>query len=399
MRWASRCALLVWPVGGALIACSTYQQLGKEDGGNVGYASGAGGEGQGSGGDGAPGGTGTHATGGHDGSTGGRNSGTGGTAGSPDSGETGGSMLGHAGQATAGQGPVEPQGLPGASSFTKLIIRSSGGMPPPPGDPEPQCDVGDDDGLTLHRASKTLNWAECQVAEGSSEPVVRILGRDLTDAEFQAALNTLSLVAPSTREMCGADKPVVTLELEVDGSSILYTDDFYKCNNDPGSTRYVENIDPLHGWLGALVNGLAVPSHPAALSVYTDTVLDQDPPTGSECASHYQPQYELDLMTGELSWEYCTTPADSGAFMLITGRRVLENAELETVLRAYSSLQLGVSGPCRSLEMPTSYYVTSVRVDDEVYLVDEAASCSADISGDYAVGVRGLGEVIEGLVR
>jgi hypothetical protein len=63
-------------------------------------------------------------------------------------------------------------------------------MPPTPGDPEPQCDVGDDEGLTLDSASKTLDWAECQVAEGSSEPVVHSLGRDLTDAELQAALNT-----------------------------------------------------------------------------------------------------------------------------------------------------------------------------------------------------------------
>jgi hypothetical protein len=48
------------------------------------------------------------------------------------------------------------------------------------------------------------------------------------------------------REMCEADKPVVTLKLVVDGLSTSYTDDFYKCNKDSKHRR--DTRGPANGW-------------------------------------------------------------------------------------------------------------------------------------------------------
>ncbi|MBN1605638.1 MAG: hypothetical protein JW940_03355 [Polyangiaceae bacterium] len=443
MRRGKRIALLVWPVCGALTACSTDQRLGTAagDAGAGGEARGSGGHtdegtagspsdatggrshntggvgggrttgqaGQGTGGrvdgtGGADGGTDAaqagQATGGRTEGTGGRTEGTGGrTEGT--GGATGGrgATGGQAGQGTGGGAPSE--GLPGASSFSKLTVRESDAMAmtyPPTS--EDECALSGSDAYehvwVVDRSSRTLSWDRCRyyppykVDRGSGT---------LSDAEFQGVLNALSVVVPSTRYRCGFDGPLMKLELEVDGSSILYTDDFYKCDNDP--TNYVQELYHLVSWLGTLSGALEMPATPV-LDVYTDDPLDEVPPSASECTAHYVPHFQLDLSTGDFSWDYCTTPAESGDFTLVTGSRVLEAAELASVLRAYGELELGASGPCASLSIPTSEYAEEVRVaydDSYLYLVDEGFSCDPESGQGYAIGIAELVRVVEGLDR
>jgi hypothetical protein len=441
MKRALKSALLMWPVFGALAACGVHQGLGTAAG-----DSGAGGEAQSSGGDADEGtaGSPTHSTGGRDNAvgsatggtdsgragqaaggrpdgadgqpdgaggqpdgaggrpdgTGGRPDGTGGATGGTDIVDTagGGATGGQAGQGAGGNAPSES--LPGASSFTKLTVReSSGGGRMYPATPEDECDFyGYEQVWIVDSGSRTLSWDRCRyyppykVDRGSGT---------LSDAEFQAVLNTLSVVAPSNRRSCGNDAPIVTLELEVDGSSTLYTDDFYSCDDDPNK-NYVQSLFHLVSWLQDLSWSLEVPATPDTLDVYTDDPLDEDPPSASECTAHYVPHFQLDLSTGDFSWDYCTTPAESGAFTLVTGSRVLEAAELASVLTAYGSLELGASGPCESLIIPTSEYIESVRIENDnsyLYLIDEGFSCNAESSYGYAIGVPALVRVIEGLGR
>jgi hypothetical protein len=391
MKRALAYMLPMWPLVCVLAACSTAQQLGS-----AASDSGAGGEVQGSAGEGDTGGSSPQ-------STGGRGPGTGGAAGSGDSAQGGQGTGGAAGSGDGGQagkgaaGSAARELLPGASSFTKLTVRSSGGMPMG-SDPADECHDGYQDAWSVDRASQTLSWDFC----GWPSPRVVERGRrTLSDAEFRAVVNTLSIVAPSTRDACGADKPNVTLELEVDGSSTVYTDDFYQgCDAEPEGKRYVQGLDALSGWLSWLSSGLEIPAAPETLSVSGDP-LSQDPPVDSECWSHYQRRYELDVSTGDLSWDYCSTPAETGAFMVVTGNRVLDEAERESALRAYGHLEVGASGPCDSLSVPANDfgYVASVWIGEAVYLVDEGASCSDDTSGAYAIGVAALARTLDGLVR
>ncbi|MBN1612255.1 MAG: hypothetical protein JW940_36825 [Polyangiaceae bacterium] len=115
-----------------------------------------------------------------------------------------------------------------------------------------------------------------------------------------------------------------------------------------------------------------------------------------------EPHYELEVSTGNLSWDYCTAPAESGAFTVVTGSRVLDEAELASVLRPYGNLELDASGPCDAMSIPTSEYGASVIVEDDPWyldLVDEGFSCSAESSGIYAIGIPALARIIDSLVR
>ncbi|HOU89465.1 MAG TPA: hypothetical protein PLU22_00405 [Polyangiaceae bacterium] len=262
-------------------------------------------------------------------------------------------------------------------------------------DPADECGDGYESVWSVDRGARTLTWDYC----GWSSPALIERGsRTLSDAELQGVVNTLSIVAPSPLNECGADKERITLELEVDGPSTSCLDDFYSCLDEPNA-RFVQRLDPLVNWVRWCSSDRALPATPAALFGSTGDTLEPDPPSGSTCWEYYAPLYELDVATRKLDWGYCTTTAESGAYTAVVGSRVLDEAELEAVLDAYADLALGASGPCDSLSVPTSSYVASVRIDDDLYLIDEGASCSAAGFDAFAIGVRALSGVIEGLVR
>jgi hypothetical protein len=355
-------------------------QAGQGTGGRVepsGGASGGDTGGRGIGGRGAMGGRGGQGTGGAGGSTAGGRSAT----------------AGEAGQSTDGGAPSS--GLPGSNSFSKLTVRAVNPMGMYlPTSPEDECSMADESVRSVDRSSRTLNWEYCR-----SGPPTQIErgSRTLSEAELQAVHNTLSLVVPYTGTSCGADGPVLTLEFEVDGSSTSYTDDTFTCYADP-STNRIRQAFPLYDWLGVLTPALAIPATPGTLSVNTGVPLTQTPPEQSECWDRFVPQFEVDVATGRLSWDYCATPAEAGDFTVVTGSRVLGDTELASVLRAYDNLEIGASSPCDALSPPASYRAAWVQIDDGPHLIDESGSCSDEAEGAYAIGVPELVGVVEGLV-
>jgi hypothetical protein len=124
------------------------------------------------------------------------------------------------------------------SDATKLVADSPGGgfTPPPP--PGSNCAIGRQK-YTLDVASRKLDWEQCDW-NGGTAPLRLVTGsRTLSRAEvadIEAAANSVTI---STRNICGADKPMMKIHVTTPKGTETYTDDFYSCM---GQGPFVENI-------------------------------------------------------------------------------------------------------------------------------------------------------------
>lgn len=407
MRRVFDFVVLVWPLCGALAACGSDDVTDTDsDSGSSGTSSGSGG------------------SAGHGGNpAGGRTSGTGGAVGGSDSGvpSSGGAISGNGVGASSGDAGAAPggsdaggrggvgatvgqageggtgddvgDGLPGTSSFTRLTLRRFESSPTATGD----CRDDFVSEWSFEPASRTLAWDYCDLSHAAEEK-----GSDtLSEAEAQAVLNALSLVKPYQHTLgCLADSGFAELELDVDGSATTYQT-YYGCGPEPSDPSTII------GWPSALMSWLEwrssseIPAMPRTLRLFTG---ESPPATGSDCTDPPYPlEYELDLMTGEVTWSWCAIDPETGdhADPRPSDSRVLDAEVLESVRNAYAGLELGVSGPCDSLVIPPRAADGSVRAprittDEDVVLVDEGVSCADggyDVGG-WAIGVAALTHLV-----
>jgi hypothetical protein len=133
---------------------------------------------------------------------------------------------------------------------TKLVAYSPGGgfTPPPP--PGSTCRVGAEK-YTLDIASGELSWEVCDFVDWST-PMHSVSGsRVLTAAELAQVDAVMGALTIFTGEVCGADKPLLTIEVtsKSQGTKTFF-DDFYSCMDR--SRTYVSNIDAVFSALREL---------------------------------------------------------------------------------------------------------------------------------------------------
>lgn len=88
---------------------------------------------------------------------------------------------------------------------------------------------------------RELTWSECPIA-GGSQPWREVSGaRTLDRDDHDRVVEVLRAIVVSSEEICGADKPVLTITVKTEGAEQLYTDSFYSCRGD--AAPYVDGID------------------------------------------------------------------------------------------------------------------------------------------------------------
>ena len=103
-------------------------------------------------------------------------------------------------------------------SFVQLILEISGGYGPEP------CSNGDDH-YEVTQATKQLGWTGCDYGKTPSEPITG--ERTLSDAELDSVNDAFHGIALSTAKSCGADAPLITLDVTTHQGVERYVDDFY----------------------------------------------------------------------------------------------------------------------------------------------------------------------------
>jgi hypothetical protein len=122
---------------------------------------------------------------------------------------------------------------------TKLVAESPGGgfTPPPP--PGSTCAIGRQK-YSLDLASRKLDWEQCEFT-GTSQPLhLKTGSRTLTLAELASVTAAANDLKISTRDICGADKPMLKVAVTTPSGTQTYTDSFYSCM---GQGPFVDDID------------------------------------------------------------------------------------------------------------------------------------------------------------
>lgn len=280
-------------------------------------------------------------------------------------------------------------------TFTHLTFKSSGGMPlAPPGTAE--ClDGTHEDVIHVNNTTKTLGWNVCGAMQG-----VETGERALTSAELASLHTALSTVVIGNRGDCGADKPQVTLDLDVGLSSERrYADDFYSCRPDPTGRTYVENMDAVHS---ALLKLLPPPpvrvAYPGGnfthLTLHSTGGMGGAPEAGDpECvALTHDDVIQVDATSETLDWNRCGT-----AKTVETGHRLLSVEEFESVRSALSAVVIGSSG---GLMMDAPMVTLDLKLDTSVslYADDSNSSVPPPAGRTYVENLGALNTVLLTLV-
>jgi hypothetical protein len=100
----------------------------------------------------------------------------------------------------------------------QLILEISGGFGPEP------CSNGNDH-YEVKQATKQLDWTGRDYGKSPSEPING--ERALSEAELDSVNEAFLGIALSTAKSCGADAPLITLDVETNQGVERYLDDFY----------------------------------------------------------------------------------------------------------------------------------------------------------------------------
>ncbi|MBK6691451.1 MAG: hypothetical protein IPG50_04510 [Myxococcales bacterium] len=134
------------------------------------------------------------------------------------------------------------------SNASKLVAVNEGGgfVPTPP--PGSKCKLGETR-FTFNRATRVLDW---QICDSNVTPYAMKSGlRTLSTVEAADVDATLSGVSIYTGTSCGADKPLMWMEVSSPGQGTKkFYDSFYSCN---GLGTYVDNIDDVFAKLQEFV--------------------------------------------------------------------------------------------------------------------------------------------------
>lgn len=137
------------------------------------------------------------------------------------------------------------------ANATKLVANNAGGGFTPPPAPGSVCGLGAAN-YSLDVASRKLTWKECSFADWNTPMKWETGSRVLTVAELASLKLVLKNVKISDNDICGADKPFMTMTVSTPSGDKKYTDDFYSCRADQGP--FVDNIDSVFAALRDLKN-------------------------------------------------------------------------------------------------------------------------------------------------
>jgi hypothetical protein len=106
---------------------------------------------------------------------------------------------------------------------------------------------------TVTSSPATIAWDLCAWPTPDVQHSVFALGsRELTAAELATVNEALLHVHLGKSDLCGADKAVVTLDIQAHGSVGRYVDDFYGCQPAPAGRTFVMGMD----WIESAVRKL-----------------------------------------------------------------------------------------------------------------------------------------------
>jgi hypothetical protein len=126
------------------------------------------------------------------------------------------------------------------SDATKLVAETKGGGFRPPAPAGSTCAWGAQK-YTLDVATRRLDWATCEQARDGA-PLATVTGSKVLGATaFGRITRAARAMTPTLEQICGADKPFMTVEVTAGGDTKTYHDAFYACMG--GGKTYVENID------------------------------------------------------------------------------------------------------------------------------------------------------------
>jgi hypothetical protein len=141
----------------------------------------------------------------------------------------------------------------GDGNFDTLTLSSIGGMPGPRHDGD-ECDNMHGNVMTVAASQAGISWDLCTWPTVDSPHMTITKGsRSLTPAELGTVKESLQHVRVGNGGHCGFDKPIVTLDIEGNGSIGHYVDDFYGCNPPPSGRTFVTGIDWVESAVGKLV--------------------------------------------------------------------------------------------------------------------------------------------------
>lgn len=126
------------------------------------------------------------------------------------------------------------------ASATKVVAESPGGgfTPPPP--PGSTCGIGKAK-FSLDRASRVLSFETCAFPEDGS-PLHLVTGsKTISAAELAKVNKAMSGLKIATEQLCGADKPFLSVKVTTPAGEKTYNDAFYSCQG--GNRTYVNGID------------------------------------------------------------------------------------------------------------------------------------------------------------
>jgi hypothetical protein len=131
---------------------------------------------------------------------------------------------------------------------TRLVADSPGGGFVAPSPPGSTCGIGKQK-YTFDVPKRQLSWEVCD-SNTNGKPFHLVIGsRVLSQAEAAQVDAAANAVKISTRDMCGADKPMLKLLVTTPAGTKTYTDSFYSCM---GQGPFVDGIDEVFATLRGL---------------------------------------------------------------------------------------------------------------------------------------------------
>jgi hypothetical protein len=137
--------------------------------------------------------------------------------------------------------------LPG--NAIRIEGRSSGGGFSPPAPAGSNCALGQTT-YALDLATRTFAWSTCDFTAPDAPLALATGTRTITTAELGRVERAARQSKISTADICGADKPMVSVTVQDPSGSKTYLDDFYSCEK---KGTYLENIDVVMSALRQLI--------------------------------------------------------------------------------------------------------------------------------------------------
>ncbi len=143
--------------------------------------------------------------------------------------------------------PEPDRSLP--DNYSELKLSWSGGFVLMDADAAAEC-PNPSGSYTLTRATRELSWTSVTCTGDATS------NRTLSETELSSVQAAFDQIKTGSRVGCGWDKPLVTLDLTVDGTTQRYVDNFYSgCEAttrawaNPDGRTWVMDVDPLHSVL------------------------------------------------------------------------------------------------------------------------------------------------------